>query len=196
MTAEMAGKAVVDGIWGTFRKVKDQWVLLAFLTVALFWARDAYNEFAGLPELMRRQMEGLATLEGTVRRLEAELMRRLDGDHAPVFGFPGTRHSIDDGAPGAWTVLRWSPVRRLRTDCTPNRIDAFMIDQGGRWFSVETAMAPMPVLEGNAELAFSMRIHPRMDRDRARASVQITSDCGSHLHVEATPWLPCRMLDG
>jgi len=195
MTAEMAGRAAVEGVWETLRKVKEQWVLLAFLAGILFWARDAYDEFAGLPDLVREQMQGLAALEVTVTRLEVELVRRLDGDHTPVLGFPGIRHTIDDGAPGAWTVLRWSPVRRLRTDCTPNRIDAFMIDQGGRWFSVETAISPMPVLEGDADLAFKVRIHPQMESGRARAGVQIASDCGSHLQVETTPWLPFRVLD-
>lgn len=195
MTAEMAGKAAIESIWETLRKMREQWVLLVFLAGALFWVRDAYDEFAGLPELMRRQMEGLTALEATVNRLEDELARGLVGDHGPVFGFPGMRHSIDDGVPGAWTVLRWRPVRRLRTDCTPNQIDAFMVDQGGQWFSVDTAMKPMPVLEGDADLAFSLRIDPRMSRGRARAGIQITSDCGSHVQVETTPWLHFRVLD-
>ena len=104
MTAELAGKTAVDGVWVTLNKLKRQWVLLVFLTGALLWARETYDEFAKLPSLVRQQMAGLTTLEATVTRLEAEVMRRLQGDHSPVLGFPGNRHSVDDGAPGAWTV--------------------------------------------------------------------------------------------
>ncbi len=76
MTAELAGKAAVEGFWVTFRKLKEQWVLLVFLTGALLWARDAYDEFANLPSLVRQQMAGLAALEATVTRLEAEVRLR------------------------------------------------------------------------------------------------------------------------
>ena len=195
MTAEMAGKAAVDGAWVTLRKLKEQWVLLVFLTGALLWARNTYDEFAKLPSLVRQQMNGLSTLEATVTRLEAEVKRRLTEDHAPVLGFPGTKHGIDDGAPGAWTVLRWRPVERLRDDCLPSMIDAWMVDQSGQWFSVETAVAAMPALEGAAELAFGVRVHSLMDRGRAQALVQIAFDCGTHRQVETAPWLQFRVLD-
>ena len=194
MTAEMAGKAAVEGAWVTLRKLKEQWVLLVFLTGALLWARDTYDEFAKLPSLVRQQMSGLSTLEATVTRLEAEVKRRLTEDHAPVLEFPCTRHGIDDGAPGAWTVLHWRPVERLRNDCVPSVIDAWMVDQNGQWFSVETAVAPMPALEGVADLAFGVRVHPLMDRGRARVLVQITFDCGTHRQVETAPWLQFRVL--
>jgi len=103
-------------------------------------------------------------------------------------GFPGRRHSIEDGAPGAWVILRWNPVRRLRSDCTPVSIDAFMIDIAGRWYSVQTSMKPMPFLEGDEDLAFGLQIPVGMAIGRARAGVQVTSDCGTHLQVETTPW--------
>lgn len=196
MTADLAGRAAVGGLWASVRRLKDQWLVLVFLTGALIWARDTYHEFAKLPPLVRQQMEGLATLETTVTRLEVELVRRLDADRSPVLEFPGNRHGIDDGARGAWTVLRWQPVRRLRADCTPSSIDAFMVDAEGRWFSVETSMAPMPALDGGADLAFGLRIHPRMAPGRARAGVQITSDCGSHRQVETAPWLQFRVIGG
>lgn len=194
MTAEMAGKAAVEGIWETLRKLKEQWVLLVFLTGALLWARDTYDEFAKLPSLVRQQMSGLSTLEATVTRLEAEVKRRLTEDHAPVLGFPGTKHGIDDGAPGAWTVLHWRPVERLRYDCVTSAIDAWMVDQNGQWFSVETAVAPMPALEGVADLAFGVRVHPLMARGRAQVLVQIIFDCGTHRQVETAPWLQFRVL--
>lgn len=194
MTADIAGKAAIGGAWETLRKVKEQWVVLAFLCGALFWARDTYDEFSGLPELVRRQMDGLSALESSVARLEAEVMRRLDGDRGPVFRFPKLQHSVDDGAPGDWTVLRWSPVERLRADCRPTGIDAFMVDSSGQWFSIEKAMTPMPVLDGETDLAFGVRIHPGMAPGRARIGVQITSDCGTHLQVDPAPWLPFRVL--
>jgi hypothetical protein len=160
---------------------------------ALLWAQETYQEFAGLPELVRRQMDGLTALEVTVTRLETELMRRFERDDEPVFGFPGTGHSIDDGAAGAWTVLRLRPVRRLRADCLPVAIDAFMIDVAGQWFSVETAMTPMPVLDGDADIAFGILIPASVHPGRARVAVQITSDCGSHMQVDPAPWLQFRV---
>lgn len=196
MTAERASKAALGGIWETLRSAKEQWVLLVFLAGTLLWARDTYQEFAGLPELVRRQMDGLATLEATVTRLEVELKRRFEGDREPVFGFPGTGHSIDDGAAGAWTVLRWRPVRRLRADCLPVAIDAFMVDVAGQWFSVESAMTPMPALDGDADVAFGIRIPAAVHPGRARVGVQITSDCGSHMQVDPAPWLQFRVSGG
>ena len=73
-------------------------------------------------------------------------------------------------------------------------IDAWMVDRNGQWFSVETAVAPMPALEGEADLAFGVRVHPQMDRGRAQVLVQITFDCGTHRQVETAPWLQFRVL--
>ena len=194
MTAELAGKAAVEGFWVNLRNLKGQWLLLMFLTGTLFWARDTYDEFVNLPSLVRQQMGGLAALEATVTRLEAEVVRRLKEDRSPVLGFPGTKHGIDDGAPGAWTTLHWRPVERLRDDCAPSVIDAWMVDRNGQWFSVETGVAPMPALEGESDLAFGVRVHPQMDRGRARVLVQITFDCGTHRQVATAPWLQFRVL--
>jgi hypothetical protein len=169
-------------------------MLLMFFAGALIWTRDTYDEFAKLPALVRQQMNGLAQLEVTVTRLEAEVKRRFTQDHSPVLGFPGADHGIDDGAPGAWTLLRWRPVRRLRDDCVPSGINAWMVDRNGQWFSVETALAPMPALEGEADLAFGVRIHPQMEGGRARALTQITFDCGTHRQMETAPWLQFRVL--
>ena len=194
MTAEMAGKAAVEGIWETLRKLKDQWLLLVFFAGAALWGRDTYEEFANLPALMREQMSGLATLEVTVARLEAEVTRRLGGDHSPVLAFPGMRHGMDDGAPGAWAVLRWRPVKRLRDDCVPQAIDAWMIDADGEWFTVETAVAPLPVLQAETDFAFGVRVHPEMEPGRAQVLVQVTFDCRTHRQVETAPSLQFRVL--
>ena len=195
MTAKLAGKAAAEGFWVILNQLRQHWVLLVFFTGALFWARETYDEFAKLPSLVRQQMVGLTALEATVARLQAEVVRRLKGDHSPVLGFPGKRHTIDDGAPGAWTVLRWRPVKRLRTDCVPGAIDAWMVDRNGQWFSVETAIAPIPALEEEADLAFGVRVHPLMDLGRAQVLVQITFDCGTLRQVETAPWLQFSVLD-
>ncbi len=194
MTAEMAGKAAVEGVTATLRRAREQWLLLAFFAGALLWLRDTYDEFANLPALMRQQMSGLAAVEATVARLEAEVTRRLEGDRSPILGFPGTRHGIDDGAPGNWTVIRWMPVRRLRDDCTPLEIDVWMVDRAGRWFSVETSVAPVPSLQGDTDIAFGARVDPRMEPGRAAALAQIAFDCGTHRQVETAPRLQFQVL--
>jgi hypothetical protein len=40
MTAELAGKTALDGVWVTLNKLKRQWVLLVFFIGALFGARE------------------------------------------------------------------------------------------------------------------------------------------------------------
>jgi hypothetical protein len=169
--------------------------MIAFIAGALFWARDTWQEFRALPALMRQQAEGLGQLEAAIMRLEGELGRRLAADRSPALGFPGTGHTVDDAAPGAWTLVRWRPVRPLRADCVPAGIDAWMVDADGTWFAVETALTPMPALEGETDLAFGVRVHPGMDRGRAQVLVQVSFDCGSHRQVETAPWLQFRVLD-
>lgn len=194
MTAEMAGKAAAEGLWASLRRLKEQWMLVAFFAGAAIWARDTWEEFAPLPALVREQTRGLLTLEAAVARLEERVTRQDTADRSPVLGFPGDRHTVDDGAPGAWTVLRWRPVRTLRADCAPAAIDAWMVDAAGTWFGVETALAPMPRLEGEQDLSFRLRVHPGMTPGRARAMAQIAFDCGTHRQVEAAPWLQFRVL--
>ncbi len=195
MTAEMAGKAAAEGVWATLKSVRDQWLVLAFFAGALLWARDTWDEFAALPALVREQAAGLAALESRVGRLETAVARRPVPDRSPVLGFPGGGHAIEDGAPGAWTVLRWRPVEALRGDCVAEALDAWVVDAAGAWFAVETSLAPMPALEGEADLAFRVRVHPRMVPGRARALVQVAFDCGTHRQVETAPWLQFRVLD-
>ena len=194
MTAEMAGKAAAEGVWATLRRLKEQWVLLTFFAGALIWARETWDEFAALPALVREQGGGLALVETRLDRLETAVAGRPAPDRSPVLGFPGNRHAIADGSPGAWTVLSWRPVEGLRGDCVATGLDAWMVDAAGAWFAVETALAPMPLVEGRTELAFRVRVHPRMVPGRARAQVQVTFDCGTHRQVEAAPWLQFRVL--
>ena len=194
MTAEMAGKAAVEGVGTTLRRLRDHWLVLAFFAGALFWARDTWDEFAAVPALMREQTAGLAAVETRLGRLETSVARPAP-DRSPVLGFPGGGHAIEDGAPGAWTVLRWRPVEALRGDCVAETLDAWAVDAAGAWFAVETSLAPMPALEGEADLAFRVRVHPRMVPGRARALVQVVFDCGTHRQVETAPWLQFRVLD-
>lgn len=195
MTAEMAGRVAVEGAWAGLRRLREQWVLLVFFAGALIGLRDTYDEFAKLPALVRQQVSGLATLEAKVTQLDAEVMRRFTVDQSPVVAFPGTKHSVDDGAPGAWTVLHLRPVRRLREACVPRRIDAWMVGRDEQWFTVETSVTLMPALEGETDLDFGVRVHPLMKRGRARVLVQVSFDCRGYPRVETTPWLHFRVLD-
>ncbi|HUF85827.1 MAG TPA: hypothetical protein VMM59_00460 [Thermohalobaculum sp.] len=194
MTAEMAGKAAADGVWATLRQLREKWMLMAFFAGALVWARDVHDEFAPLPVLVHEQMQALAALDAAVTRLEGQVTRGFASDRSPVLGFPGTRHGIGDGAPGAWTLLSWRPVRRLRADCVAEAVEAWMVDAAGAWFAVEMALAPMPALEHEQDLAFGIRVHPAMTPGRALALVQVSFDCGTHRQVEAAPWLQFRVL--
>lgn len=169
-------------------------MLITFFAGAAIWARDTYHEFAALPAMVREQTRGLAALEATVTRLEGKVTRGLAADRSPVLGFPGNRHSVDDAARGAWTVLHWRPVSALRGDCVPGALAAWMVDAKGTWFAAQTALAPMPALKGEQNLAFRLRVDPGMTPGRARAMVQVTFDCGDHRQVETAPWLQFRVL--
>lgn len=195
MTAEMAGKAAVEGVFATLRRVREQWMLVTFFAGAVLWARDVWDEFAPLPALVREQTGQLGRLEATVTRLEGQVSRRLATDRSPVLGFPGNRHVVEDARPGTWTVLRWRPVQSLRSDCVAEAVTAWMVDATGAWFAVETDLAPMPALTGEHDLAFRLRVHPGMAPGRAQAVVQVAYHCDSHRQVETAPWLQFRVLD-
>lgn len=196
MTADLAGRAALEGVWGTLKRLKEQWLLVLFLSGAVFWVRDTYDEFAKLPPLVRQQMTGLAELQETVTRLEGEVKRRLTGDRSPVLVFPGTQHGVADAAAGAWTTLSLRPVRRLRDDCVPRGIDAWMVDHRGRWFSVETAMRSMPLLRDETDLAFGVLVPAATAAGRAKLLVQIVFECTAHRQVETVPWQQFRVVPG
>ncbi len=196
MTADLAGRAAIEGVWGTLRRLKEQWLLVLFLSGAILWVRNTYDEFAKLPPLVRQQMTGLAELQETVTRLEGEVKRRLLGDRTPVLEFPGARHGVADGAPGTWTTLSLRPVRRLRDDCVPRGISAWMVDHQGRLFSVVTAMRSMPLLRDETDLAFSVLVPGAATAGRAKLLVQIVLDCGTHRQVETVPWQQFRVTPG
>lgn len=184
----------MDGAMGTVKRLRDQWLLILFLSGVALWVRDTYDEFAKLPPLVREQMSGQAELQATVARLEDEVMRRLIGDRSPVLGFPGTRHRATDAAPGDWTTVTWHPVRRLRVDCVPRTIRAWMVDSRNQWFSAETALRAMPALAEDAELAFAVRVPEAAAVGRARLLTQVDTNCATHRQVETAPWLHFRIF--
>jgi hypothetical protein len=70
-----------------------------------------------------------------------------------------------------------------------------MIDRNAHWFSVATAVTPIPALEEEADLAFSVRVHSMMSSGRAQILVQVTFHCGTHRQVETAPWLQFNALE-
>ncbi len=111
-----------------------------------------------------------------------------------ALAFPGERHAIDDGRPGALVTVVLAPVVRVRADCRNSDFAAFMIDAGGRWYSVETDLERVPQIEDSQELAFGARVHPRMRAGRAQFLVEVTQDCGAGRQVDSSPRLHFRVL--
>ena len=183
----------MDGVMGTVKRLREQWLLILFLSGVALWVRDTYQEFAKLPPLVREQMSGQAELQASVARLEDEVKRRLLGDRSPALGFPGTRHQVADGVRGDWIIATWQPVRRLREDCVPRAIRAWMVDSRGHWFSVETGLQAMPALAEDAQLAFAVRVPEAAAEGRARLLAQVDTDCTTHRQVETAPWLQFRI---
>jgi hypothetical protein len=173
--------------------MRDRWVLLAFAASALFWARDVYEQFVDLPARvaeLRRAMDELRT-EGA-RSVTEQV--RPDVDRSAALAFPGERHAIEDGRPGDMVTVVLAPVVRVREECRNSDFAAFMIDDDGRWYSVETDLARVPQIERSEELAFGVRIHPRMDTGRAQFLVEVTQDCGAYTLVDSSPRLHFRVL--
>lgn len=192
MTAEKAGKAAIEGLWDTIRRLRDQWVLLAFMLGALMWLRDIYDEFVPLPAIVAAQTDELTAMAESVARLEQEWGQR--DRQAPVLEFPGTRHSIEDARPGEWAAARLAPTRPLRKDCRTVGIDVWLIDARGRWFAVETSLGKMPRLDAETDFAFGVRVHPDAAPGRAQVLVELTHDCGTHRQVQAAPRLHLRVI--
>lgn len=195
MTARKAGELAAEGVWVTLRRLRDQWVLLVFAASVLFWARDVYDRFVDLPTRVEALGQAVGELRSQVARVEAGGGGR-SVDRRPALAFPGMRHAIEDGRPGARVTVSLAPVERVRGDCRNTDLAAFMIDAGGRWYSVETELVRVPQIEGSQELAFSVKVHPRMAVGRAQFLVEMTQDCGSHRQVDGSPRLPFRVLPG
>lgn len=194
MTAKRAGRIAAEGVWATLRRLRDQWVLLVFAVTALFWARDFYEQYMELPSHVATQGERIIQLQNEIARLEGRVATRA-ADRSPVLAFPGMQHGIDDGEVGEPVTARLNPVQWLRADCQTDELAAFMIDSGDQWYSVETDLVRLPQLSGVQQLAFGVKVHPRMTVGRAQFLIQITQDCGSHLQVDSSPLLHFRVLE-
>lgn len=193
MTARRAGEIAAEGVWGTLGKVRDRWILFVFAASALFWARDVYDRFVDLPARVAELGTALDELRTDSARSDAGQAGR-NVDRSPALAFPGLRHAIDDGRPGDLVTVVLAPVVRLREDCRNSDFAAFMIDAHGRWYSVETDLVRVPQIEESQELAFGVKIHPRMDVGRAQFLLDVTQDCGANSQVDSSPRLHFRVL--
>lgn len=193
MTAETAGKAAIEGVWGTIRTLRDQWLLLVFMMGALVWLRDTYDEFAPLPATVAAQAAEMSALAESVGRLEEAMVRDRQGRQSPVLEFPADRHGVEDGRAGGWTVAHLRSIRPLRTDCRTEAVDAWIIDSKGRWFLAKTSVSLVPQLSGETDLAFGVYLHPDAAPGRAQVLIQFTHDCGTHRQVQTAPRLQFRV---
>ena len=193
MTAKRAGETVARGFWVTLKRLRDRWVLLAFLATAAFWARDIYDEYVILPAQfaeLRVKVDGLRSEVALLELGEVEVLI----DRSPALTFPGMAHNVEDGSPGLPITVRFRPAERVREECHSGGLAAYMIDAGGRWYSVETDLARLPQFVGAQELAFGVQVHPRMALGRAQFMVQVVQNCGTHLQVDSSPRLHFRVL--
>ncbi len=193
MTAKSAGKLAANGFFLGLKTLRDHWVLLGFLATVMYGARDIYEEFSVLPERVHALHEAVLELRGEIAVLDAHVAGSAI-ERAPALVFPGTKHRIGDGKPGWSVAVRFEPVVPVRSDCRAGELAAYMIDATGMWYAVETDLGRVPHLDGPQELAFGVRIHPRMAVGRAQFLIQVTQDCGTHLQVDRSPRLPFRVL--
>lgn len=191
MTAENAGKLAIGGFWGTLKRLRDQWVLLAFAAGALFWARDFWESFVDLPERLAVQEERVAELDAEIAVLA---VRKAAVDHSPAIAFPGTRHGIGDGRSGELVPVALDPTEWIRPECRSVELAAYVVDEAGQWHSVETSLARLPQLEGSQRLAFGVRLPDGIAAGRAQFLIQVTQDCGDHRQVDSSPRLHFRVL--
>ncbi|MEM0988572.1 MAG: hypothetical protein AAGK00_06800 [Pseudomonadota bacterium] len=193
MTAKTAGKLAAEGFWTSLRTLRDHWVLLVFLATGLFWLRDTYEDFVDLPA----RVSELHQVVGDLRRDIASLDQAVAGgapDLSPALAFPGAKHRVADGWPGQAVAVRLDPVVPVRPACRPGDLVAYMIDATGMWFVVDTDLDRMPELDGQQELAFGVRVHPRMAVGRAQFLIEVAQHCGTHLQVDRSPRLHFRVL--
>lgn len=193
MTAKTAGKLAAEGLWTSLKSLRDHWVLLVFLATGLFWARDVYDEFNDLPARVAELHQIVGDLRHDIAALDPAVAKAAP-DLTPATAFPGAKHRVADGRAGQMVAVRFEPVMQVRDDCLPGDLAAYMIDASGMWFAVETDLGRMPGLDGLQELAFGVRIHPRMAAGRAQFLVQVTQRCGKHLQVDRAPRLHFRVL--
>lgn len=193
MTAERAGKLALDGIWGTLKQVRDQWVLLAFVMTALVWARDLYEQITDMPPQVAELREHVDVLGAAIARLDGARVH-AEVDRSPALAFPGMKHVVEDGRPGGLVTVRFRPARWVRADCRPGTLAAYMIDAEEKWRSVDVDLVRLPRILETQDIAFGVHVPLRMAIGRAQLLIQITQDCGTHVQVDSSPRLHFRVL--
>ena len=195
MTSETAGKAAIGSVWATLRTLRDQWLLLIFVTGSLLWLRDTYDRFEQVPATLAEHGVRLAALQDDVAGLQAAFAEDSAARTGAVVAFPGNRHAIEDARAGDWTVAHFVPTRPLRADCRTVGVDAWMIDGEGQWFSADAGVASIPKLTDETDLSFRVRVPAEAAPGRAQVLVQLTHDCGTHFQVQTAPRLPFRVVE-
>lgn len=193
--ADKADEWAMGRAWGWIRWIREQWLMLLFLGGALVGISDAVEAWRTVPADLAALKRAVTEVAAGISRIEAADAGDTASAASPgaAVAFPGDRHRIEDGAAGAWTVVRLRPARALRSDCRPGRVDVWIVDAGGRWFTADTRLGRVPRLTGDTDLAFGVRIPGDAAPGRAEARVQLTHTCGGHLQVQVAPWLPFRV---
>lgn len=193
MTAKYTGKYSASALWLALKRLREHWVLIAFVATALYSARDIYDEVALMPGRVEAMHLAMTDLEQGVARLEDAVTDPVI-DRSEALSFPGMRHAASDGQPGSWIMARFRPVHELRPECQPAGLMAYMIDADRRWFSVQTDLEGWPRMDSLDELAFGVEVHPRMAVGRAQLLLQVIHDCSGRLQVDSSPALQFRVL--
>ncbi|MFK7944640.1 MAG: hypothetical protein AB8B85_17275 [Paracoccaceae bacterium] len=193
MTAKDTGRTAVSGLWIGLKRLRENWLLIAFVVTALYGVRDVYDEALRLPQRVKALTVSVVELKEGMVRLE-DAIRTPALNVGDALSFPGLRHAATDGKPGEWVMARFRPVHALRPECRSVGFAAFMIDAERRWFSVQTDLTGWPRMDSLEELAFGVEVHPRMAVGRAQLLLQVVHDCSGQLQVDSSPVLPFRVL--
>jgi len=191
MTARKAGELAAEGVFGTLRRLRDQWVLLVFAASVLFWARDVYVEFVDLPARVTVLSSEVGELRSGVERLVAGQVAATAKGASARDG-SGTRHAIENGRPDDVVMVSLAPAPWEQGGCN-TEIAAVMVDAGGKWYPAEAELVERPEGEDSRELAFGVKIHPRMDVGRAELLAQLARKCVPR-KGETSLRLPFRVL--
>ena len=155
MTAKHVGRNAVSGLWLMLKRLRENWILIAFVATVLYGARDVHDEALLLTERVKNLYSATEELRTGMARLEAGSQGRWS-IIARRWRFRGLLHAATDGRPGEWVMARFRPVHALRPECQAAGMAAYMIDTDRRWFSVQTDLAGWPSVDSLEELAFGV----------------------------------------
>lgn len=200
MTAECMAKGV-GGALASFKRLREQWLLIVALVSALFWARDLVMVYARLPEDVARHAVAVDQLERRVAGLEAGHLSLQAGGPPPegpglLSGPPGGRHD-------QWTELHWRSDAAGDPTCRLMEIGAVLVGPTGQWHRMPARTVPQsrPQTPSRARretgsLALGVKPHARMGVGRARLRLQLVHDCNGRLQTERAPWRPFTLRAG